>query len=259
MLSQTVPKPRFFEILNAEGNSRVFLVCDHASNFVPPELDGLGVPEELLSEHIAWDIGIAELTKALASRWNAPAVLSGFSRLVLDPNRSEDSETLIPTISEHHVIPGNQNLTAEEKGARIGRYHRPYHAALKFTLDNMLCRQGSPHLRPVVICPHSFTPVFNGKQRPWHVSVMWDRDPRLALPLISSFRDAGYVVGNNEPYSAREETGHTLRTLSEPFGLTGAMIEVRQDLIGSVEGIAKWADIVGSAVEAAIADLDSTH
>jgi len=245
------------DILNADGASRIFLVCDHASNFVPPKFGSLGLGNELLSEHIAWDIGIADLTRALAYRWDALAVLCGFSRLVLDPNRAEDSKSLIPRVSEHHAIPGNQSLTDEERIERIELYHRPYHKALQCTLESRFERQQSGGPPPVVICPHSFTPVYHGELRPWHLSVMWDRDPRLAKPLIAKFRDAGYVVGDNEPYSAREETGHTMRTLCDQYGIPGVMIEVRQDLIDTDAGISAWAGILGSAVESALGDFDA--
>lgn len=259
MLDQSNRRSAIIEILNAEGASRVLLVCDHASNFIPPELCNLGLESDLLTEHIAWDIGIADLTRALAHRWNATTVLCGFSRLILDPNRAEDSMSLIPSISEHHVIPGNETLTEVEKVERIKRYHRPYHAALQQVLNYWLEHKEPGAPSPIVICTHSFTPVFNGEKRPWHLSVMWDRDSCLASPLISRLRDAGYVVGDNEPYSAQEETGHTMRSLCDPHDLPGIMIEIRQDLIGNETDIQMFANIVGSAVEAALVDLDTTN
>ena len=169
-----------FEVYNKTGAATVLLVCDHASRFIPRALCGLGLGEEELCRHIAWDIGIADVTKGLAMLLDAPAVLSQFSRLIIDPNRPHDDELLVPQVSDGVAVPGNRDITPLAQAARIAEFHAPYHAAVADALAALL-QQPKSHadLLPALISMHSFTPVMNGFKRPWHIGILWDRDERL--------------------------------------------------------------------------------
>ena len=231
-------EPAPYEGFNPSGAAPLLLVCDHATRDLPRRLGTLGLREAELSRHIAWDIGIAEVTRGLARRLDAPAVLSRFSRLAIDPNRALDDPTLIPQISDGVVVPGNQDLSPAQVCARIDGLHRPYHEAVRQTLDGLVARGPAP----AVVSMHSFTPVMKGVERPWHVGVLWDDDPRLPLPLMARLRAQGIAVGDNQPYSARDGHGHTLFEHAAPRGLACVLIEIRQDLIDTHHGAAGWTE-----------------
>lgn len=232
-------EPPAVTILNPQGRAPVLLVCDHASSRVPASLAQLGLPEAELSRHIGWDIGAAAVTGRLATLLDAPAVLTGYSRLVVDCNRRPDDPTLMPEVSDGTTVPGNQGLTEGERERRLGALFRPYHDVVSGLLAASLDRG----VVPAVISVHSFTPVMRGFARPWHVGVLWNRDPRLAVPLLEALAAEGnLVVGDNEPYSARTGCGHTINTHCEPVGIPSVMLEIRQDLIGGAAGAEAWAD-----------------
>jgi len=241
-LAEDEPAP--FELVNPAGGARLLLVCDHASSFVPRRLGRLGLDEAQLARHIAWDIGAGELARALARRLDAPALLSGFSRLVIDPNRRLDDPTSIVQISDGTVVPGNRDLAPAARAARVEDLFRPYHAAV----DREIARLAARAPVPAVISVHSFTPVMKGEARPWQVGVLWDRDPRLPLPLLERLRADGLEVGENQPYSARGGNGYTLEAQAAPRGLPHVLIEVRQDLIDTRHGVADWARRLGDAL-----------
>lgn len=214
----------------------ILLLCDHASNAIPDELHGLGLPAAELERHIAFDIGAAAMTRALASALEAPALLTHFSRLLIDPNRGLDDPTLIMRISDGAIIPGNARLSESERQARIERYYRPYDDAICLAVDRAI-ESGHP---PAIICLHSFTPVWKGRSRPWHVGVLWDRDRRLSSPLIAMLaEEADLVVGDNEPY-AGGLPGDTVDRHAFARGLPDALIELRQDLIDTQDKAVAW-------------------
>jgi predicted N-formylglutamate amidohydrolase len=248
LLAPEEPGP--YEVRNQAGRAPVLFLCDHATRFVPRALGDLGLSEAELSRHVAWDIGIAELTRALAARLDAPAVLSHFSRLVVDPNRALDDPTLIPQLSDGVIVPGNRDLSTEARQARIRTFHRPYHAAVARMLDAMVARGPAPAL----ISMHSFTPVMKGVERPWQIGILWNRDARLPLPLIARLSAQGLAVGDNEPYSGRDNHGYSLHVHAEPRGLANVLIEVRQDLIDTHHGAGEWADRLFQALAAVLAD-----
>ncbi|MER2528598.1 MAG: N-formylglutamate amidohydrolase [Candidatus Competibacter denitrificans] len=244
--------PAPFTVLNPDGQAAVVLVCDHASNRVPACLNDLGLGAAELSRHIAWDIGAAEVTRLLAARLNAPAVLAGYSRLVIDCNRSPGDPTSIAEISDGVVITGNQNLGDAAAESRLDNVFWPYHHAITGTLAHRW-RHGSGRV-PALIALHSFTPVMNGFRRPWHIGVLWNRDPRLALPALARFRaDPELCVGDNEPYSGRE-VGFTMETHAAAAGLPHVEIEIRQDLLADMTGCQRWATVVGNVLAAILAD-----
>ncbi len=246
LLAPAEPPP--YEIFNRTGRAPVLLLCDHATRFLPRALGTLGLSEAELKRHIAWDIGIAEVARGLAERLDAPAVLSHFSRLVIDPNRALDDPTIIPRLGDGGVIPGNQDLSPAAVRARVEGFHRPYHAAVERALDALSAREPPP----AVVSMHSFTPVIKGVERPWHIGILWSEDARLSTPLMARLRAQGIPVGDNEPYSARDGHGYSLHRHAAPRRLANVLIEVRQDLIDTHHGAAEWSDRLGEAVSAVL-------
>jgi predicted N-formylglutamate amidohydrolase len=243
-------EPAPYEIVNEAGATPVLLLCDHATNFMPRAFRSLGLDEALLARHIAWDIGVAEVTRDLARRLDAPAALSRFSRLIVDPNRKLDDPTLVPQIGDGVVIPGNRDLAPEVRAARVDSFHKPYHAAVARMLDALTARG----LAPAIVSMHSFTPVMKGFERPWEIGILWNEDGRLPLPLMARLRAQGLTVGDNQPYSGRGGHGHTLHVHAEPRGLANALIEVRQDLIDTHHGAAQWSELLAKVLAEVLSD-----
>lgn len=243
--------PSPFETINVDGQANVVLLCDHASNKIPSSLASLGLSSEDLCRHIAWDSGAAEVTRILSRRLDAPAVLSGYSRLVIDCNRKLGHETSIPAVSDGAVIPGNQKISATEIAHRVEAIFHPYHHGIEAVIDKVQAR-GIP---PAIIAIHSFTPEMDNVARPWHISVLWDKDPRVSVPLLADLRARGdIVVGDNEPYSGREHYGYTAEVHATAAGLPNALIEIREDQIRDEPGIKRYADILGDALATVLAD-----
>jgi predicted N-formylglutamate amidohydrolase len=216
----------------------LLLICDHAANALPKAYGSLGLPPHEFHRHIAYDIGAAGLTERIAEVLSAPALLTRYSRLLIDPNRGVDDPTLIMQLSDGAVVPGNARIDEVERRLRITRYYEPYHLAIEAAIDAGL-EAGKP---PMLFSVHSFTSAWRGVQRPWHVAVLWDKDPRLALPLFHAFQAiSGIVAGNNVPYSGKLQ-GDTLYRHGTARGLAHVLIEVRQDLIMTPEGQAEWGD-----------------
>ncbi len=226
------------ELVRGRTDSGLLIICDHASNRLPARYGTLGLPAHELDRHIGYDIGAEALARALAARLDLPAVISRFSRLLIDPNRGIDDPTLVPALSDGTIIAGNANVDAAEKAYRIAAFYAPYHDAIDRAID-----AGTAAGRtPAVFSVHSFTPVWRGIARPWHAGVLWDRDPRLARPLIDLLReDPRLIIGDNEPYSGALRND-TLFRHGTGRGLAHALIEVRQDLIADEEGVAAWTD-----------------
>lgn len=226
------------EEIDGDAAGGLLLLCDHASSRIPAEYGNLGLPATELQRHIAFDIGAGALTRSLAARFQAPAVLTCFSRLLIDPNRGEDDPTLIMRLSDGAVVPGNSSVDAAERERRLARFYRPYHASVARLVDQMLAT-GRP---PTILSIHSFTPVWKGIKRAWHAGVLWDRDPRLALPLLDGLRaEPGLVVGDNEPYGGALEKD-TMYRHATGRGLANALLEVRNDLIEDMAGVQEWSE-----------------
>ena len=250
LLGSEDPPP--FSVINPDAPAPVVLACDHASNALPAALDQLGLGPVELAQHIAWDIGAAQVTRLLAARLNATAVLAGYSRLVIDCNRSPGDPASIVGISDNIVIPGNQAVDDAAAELRLNEAFWPYHHAITQALAHRW-RHDRGHA-PALIAIHSFTPAMNGFQRPWHLGVLWNRDPRLAGPLLAQFRaNPELCVGDNQPYSGRD-VGFTMDAHGSAAGLPHLEIEIRQDLIADEAGCERWAAIVGAALEATLAD-----
>ena len=239
-----------FELVAGQGD--VILVCDHACNTIPPELGDLGVPPADLQRHIAYDVGARAVTLAMAESLGAPAVMSTFSRLVIDPNRGEFDPTLIMRLYDRTIIEGNRRVDAAERARRIAAYHRPYRAALERMIKDRLARGGAPMLVSI----HSFTPQLRGHlPRPWQLGLLWAEDDRLSRPLMTGLRrHADLVVGDNQPYSG-SLPGDTMWTYGVRGGLPHVLIEIRNDLIADRTGQAEWAALLAREVRAAVCEI----
>jgi predicted N-formylglutamate amidohydrolase len=234
-----------FVVVPGRADAGLIVICDHASNAFPPGYGTLGLPADQLQRHIAYDIGAAAITRAIAGALDAPAVLSRFSRLLIDPNRGSDDPTLIMRLSDGAVVPGNRHLDQTERNKRFRLYYEPYHRAIDGTIDQCLAA-GVP---PALLSIHSFTESWKGVPRPWHVGVLWDKDARLAKPLLAHFEAEGtLIVGDNQPYSGALE-GDCMWQHGTMRGLAHAIIEVRQDLIRDASGQKAWAGRIIEIVE----------
>ncbi len=226
------------QVVRGDAACGLVLICDHATNGIPDEYAALGLSAADLRRHIAYDPGAAAVTLLLAERLGAPAVLSNFSRLLIDANRGSDDPTLIMRLSDGAIVPGNASVDADERARRIARYYAPYHQAVSETIAAAM----ATGVVPAIVSIHSFTPVWRGALRPWHVGILWDDDPRLAVPVIEALRaDPQLVVGDNEPYSGALPND-TLNRHATQAGLAHVLVELRQDLIGDDEGAAGWAE-----------------
>lgn len=241
-----------FELIAADGRPDLLLICDHATNRVPPTVAGgdLGLPVPEMQRHIAYDIGVRGVTIELSRLLGAPAILSRFSRLVIDPNRGEDDPTLVMRLYDGTIIPANRAIGIAEKAQRLAEFHRPYHAAIDAILD---ARRAAGH-DPALVAIHSFTPRLNGRTpRPWHVSVLWLHDDRLAAPMLARLRaEPDLCVGENQPYDGQLE-GDTMSRHGTRRGLRHILIELRQDLIAAPEGQVAWAARLAPILAAVIA------
>jgi predicted N-formylglutamate amidohydrolase len=218
------------------GAGPLLFICDHASNATPPSYGTLGLEEGAFATHIAYDIGAAEVTRVLAGAFSAPAILARWSRLLVDLNRGADDPTLVMQFSNGQIIPGNRSLAASEIAQRVAQFHVPYHRAVAAAIADARAEG----FVPTIISMHSFTPVWKGFQRPWEVGVLWDRDARLAKPLLEALSRAGFAVGDNEPYSGELEND-SLYAHGTMNGLPHVLIEIRQDLVATSEAAKAFA------------------
>jgi len=240
----------FERIASRRSDSPVLFVCDHASNKLPVEYGGLGLSPELFETHIASDIGAADVTRTLAGEFGATAIMARWSRLLIDPNRGPDDPTLVMKLSDGSVIAGNARADVTEVRRRLESYYVPYHDAIAHDIAAM----GRLGRIPVIVSIHSFTPVWKGRKRPWEIGVLWDRDARLAGPLIKHLERSGFNVGNNEPYSGELENDCLYRH-GTMLGLPHVLIEVRQDLIVSLSAAQALARRLKAVIESTLAEL----
>ncbi len=234
-----------FEAILGQGN--ILFLCDHASNALPEAYGSLGLLPGLFQTHIAHDIGAAAVTRALAAAYGAPALLGRWSRLLIDLNRGADDPTIVMKLSDGSIIPGNRDAGPDEVARRIAAYHAPYHAAVTRELDAM-----GPDA--VIVSMHSFTPSWKGVPRKWEFGVLYDRDTRLAAPLMRRLAEAGFVVGDNEPYHGALE-GDTLNVHGTRRGLPHVLIEMRQDLIADDAAAQDFAARLKPILDMALFDM----
>jgi predicted N-formylglutamate amidohydrolase len=227
-----------FEILPGALSGGLILVADHARNALPHAYGTLGLPQAELARHIAYDIGVEGVLRALCGLLGVPGIFAGFSRLLIDPNRGVQDPTLIMQLSDGAVVPGNAGIGPSERQNRIDSYYTPYHRALSGLIDEAM-RLG---VKPALCSIHSFTPFWKGVARPWHAGVLWDGDDRFARPLMAALEaEKDLVVGDNEPYAGGLE-GDSMNAHGTSRGLAHALIEIRQDLIADAAGQLAWAE-----------------
>ena len=256
LLGEGDPPP--VRVLRPEGRAGFLLTADHAGRAIPRRLGDLGLPPSELERHIAWDIGIAGVTEALSRALDATAALQTYSRLVIDCNRQPEWSSSIPTISELTAIPGNEELSPEEREARRLEIFQPYHARIAALLDARAAA-GRP---TVLIAMHSFTPVFKRVARTVEVGILYNpaaRDVRLPRIMLDLLRAEGdLAVGDNQPYAITANSDYTVPVHGEERGLAHVEIEIRQDLIGDAAGQSAWAMRLARLLPRAAARLRET-
>ena len=242
-----------FKVQQAKTPSPLIIVCDHASNALPEGVGQLGLDDSVFSKHVAWDIGALKVAHMLGERLNATVISSSCSRLYVDMNRFPDSPTFIPSLSDGIEIPGNKDLNESDRQQRADDFFWPYQNAISQAVSE-IAKLGQT---PVVISIHSFTEALaDGALRPWHIGILWnEEDDRFAAPLFSVLRkNSDICVGDNQPYHATNPHGYTVKTHAEDAGHPHALFEIRQDLIDSDEGVAKWAGVLGDALQTVLQD-----
>jgi predicted N-formylglutamate amidohydrolase len=246
------PLPRAaVEVLNESGSSPVVLLCEHASNFIPPEYEGLGLSSSELGRHIAWDIGAAGVTRGLSQLLDAPAFLGQFSRLLIDLNRPLSSPTSIVHRSESTDIPGNASIDAQARARRAALYFEPFHRAVEHLLEDRRSA-GRPTL---IVAVHSFTPTFEGEARPWQAGIIYDKGAAFAEATLDRLRlhDGALNVGANVPYSVSPEDYYGLLEYGDYAGNPALLVEIRQDLLLRPEQQNEWSRRLAAALAVDIA------
>ncbi len=242
--------PSPFIRIDGQPKADVLVVCDHASAVIPARLADLGLSAAGRVAHVAWDIGAALVTQALARRLHCPAILAGISRLVIDCNRQPGDPSSIPACTCGVPVPGNVGLAEAEAHSRADQWFWPYHREIGDEVARQFRRGGVP----AMISVHSFTPEMNGERRPWHVGVLSNRDRRMADPVLAALAsDTGLVVGDNQPYSGRE-INYTLDTHAGAAGLPHVSFEIRQDLLADDIACQSWAELLAGVLAPVLAD-----
>lgn len=252
LLAADEPPP--FVVLNPDSCSPVFLVCDHASRRFPRALGTLGLDPFARRCHLALDIGAGALTEKLAERLGVTAVLCQYSRLIVDCNRQLMDPGAFLEFGDGVIVPGNRNLHREDKELRANTIYWPYHNAI----EQQLKRLGAAGIEPVFIALHSFTPVMNGEARTWEMGVLWDMDRVTAEIFINDLRAAGYLVGDNEPYSGKAPQDFSIDHHAEGAAIPHVGIEIRQDLIHHDDGVERVADVFQNILASLPARLKPT-
>lgn len=246
-------EPPAWELHNPNSTSPLVILCDHARNRIPHQLNGLGLNPDHLENHIGYDIGAMDVSQRLSQYFESRLFLAGYSRLVIDLNRHPGDGSSIPEVSDEIEIPANWGLTPEDIIQRENALFWPYHNAVTKELE-AIHAQGQT---PVILSLHSFTPTFRGFQRPWQIGVLWDQDQRISKPLIDRLSQLPDIcVGDNEPYHARHPLGFTMDVHCERNGYPHILLELRQDLIDDGEGAAHWADLIYQHLKGVLIDLD---
>jgi len=248
LLAEDEPPP--YELFNPGGAAPILLICDHASRRVPCRLRDLGLDERELSRPIGWDIGAADVTRNMALQLNAPALLAGYSRLVVDCNRHLHDPTSMRPVSDGTPIPGNATLSPADRQARSDALYQPYHRAIAQRLDDFVGRS----ITPALLSIHSCTPEMAGQFRPWHIGICWEADRRIAGPVMAALgRAPDVVVGDNQPYNLDLLEDYSVPVHAIRRGLPHLQVEFRQDLIATSAGARRWAEILLAALPPALA------
>lgn len=234
------------EVINAEGAGDIVFVCEHASNAIPAEFDQLGLSNELIDSHIAWDPGAMSVARRLNELFDGVLVAPRISRLVYDCNRPPEAVDAIPFNSEVHMIPGNVDLSAAEKKCRVEMVYEPFQKALKETIDIALQKKPASFLVTI----HSFVPTYKGQKRDVEIGVLHDEDTRLAdCILAETIMHSDFAIERNEPYGPEDGVTHTLCQHGLSKGMPNVMIEIRNDLISDVKGVDRMANYLANVLK----------
>jgi predicted N-formylglutamate amidohydrolase len=246
-LFSTQPAPI---VENASGKGGVVLICEHAGQLVPESVGSLGLDAQVMSTHIAWDIGAASLARALSKELDAPLILQRYSRLVFDCNRVMEAPDAIVEVSDGVEIPANQKLSSAGRQARFDQVYIPFERAIEQVIEDCLLQGTSP----AIVCIHSFTPVFKGQQRYLDLGIIHDASDAsfAAYTLELGLKLGQYSAALNQPYEAGDGVTHTLAMHGVRRKLSNVMFEVRNDLIRDNEGQAQWAERLGSLITGAL-------
>ncbi len=217
---------------NADATGDFLLVCEHASRRLPERYGTLGLSEDALSSHIAWDPGALAVARRMSRQLKAPLISQRFSRLIYDCNRPPESPAAIRDVSEIFRIPGNEHLSEAERSLRTTSLYMPFQGRIR----DEITRRSRAGRRTVLVTVHSFTPVYFGKERSVEIGILHDADSRLADAMLASAGTGAYRVERNEPYGPADGVTHTLELHALPAGLLNAMIEIRNDLIADDAG-----------------------
>ncbi|WP_028880095.1 N-formylglutamate amidohydrolase [Terasakiella pusilla] len=242
------------EVINESGKAPLVLVCEHACNFVPAHFHNLGLDADVLDYHIAWDPGALAVAKEMSRLLDAPLVAAKVSRLVYDCNRPPEAADAMPTRSEVHDIPGNMEMSDEDRAWRVEHVYNSFHQVLGETIKARM----SEDVQPVVVTVHSYVPVYQGVKRDVEMGILHDADSRLADHILKESADLDYDIRRNEPYSPSDGVTHTLRRHAIENNLANVMIEIRNDLISDPEGVSKAAKCLSTIIEPKLADLSLT-
>jgi predicted N-formylglutamate amidohydrolase len=242
--------PSPVEILNEHGRSKVVLICEHASNHIPTQYHGLGLSDEDLARHIAWDVGAGALTRQLSESLDAPAFIAGYSRLLIDLNRPRGAPDSIIICSEATDVPGNAAVPQAERDLRYERIFQPFHEAITCFLDERVSKAAPT----CIISIHSFTPSFLGRSRPWHAGVLFGAAKGLADDVIGALRESGALhVGANVPYTTSPDDDYALFVHGDQRGLPALLLEIRSDGVADQQGVDRWAAILARVIGATAA------
>ncbi|MFN0265211.1 N-formylglutamate amidohydrolase [Tepidamorphus sp. 3E244] len=243
------PELEVAETVNPSGAHPVLLVCEHASAFIPDDYAGLGLSDEQRKCHIAWDPGALETARFMSQKLDAVLVKGNVSRLLYDCNRPPEAVDAIPQVSEIHAVPGNANLTAAQRRARVDTYYRPFETRLAQVV-------AAHRVPPVIVTMHSFTPVYRGVTRDVEIGILHDEDARLADAMLGVAE--GFDIRRNEPYGPEDGVTHTLRRHALENGHLNVMIEIRNDLVTNTQDCRTMADHLCRWLEAALARLSAS-
>jgi predicted N-formylglutamate amidohydrolase len=238
-------EPEAFQEFHAAGRSEFLIVVDHAGARIPRKLADLGLPDEELERHIAWDIGALAVARGTAEILDAQVVSQTYSRLVIDCNRDPRVASSIPHLSESREIPGNIGLNTAQIAARREQIFDPYHGRIRELLDARL----AAGKRVFLVAQHTMTDIYKGVRRDMHAAVLYNRDRRFAgLVLDMLRRDRDLIVADNQPYFVSDETDYTIPHHGEARKLPHVEIEIRQDLVSGERGQAEWAERIARAL-----------
>lgn len=240
-------------LLNKNGKANGLLICDHAGKKIPAAYKNFGLQQKDIEKHIGWDIGAADVTRALSRMLDMPALLGVYSRLLVDLNRAKNHPEFIPAVSDGISIPGNRALSKVEKKDRLKKYFDPYQDKIDQEI-NRLARRDLQN--PLLIAVHSLTPVLGGRRRPWDISILWNKNRALAFKIIAALerQNPGIKIGRNKPYTLKDRRfkGSTIHRHGHQRDIPYVFVEFRQDLIDTPKKAEKWAKVLFWAFSEAV-------